>query len=277
MSAVVVIDNVTYKYPSSSRNVIDSFSLELHAGTVCGLLGENGVGKTTLLGLMCGILRPTSGVVKVEGEDISRRLVGSLVDVFYVPDESQLPHISLDSYVRINAPFYPRFCRKTLDENLATFGLEGPIKRLDQLSLGQRKKVILSFAMASGAKTILMDEPTNGLDIPSKGLFRKIVARTMSDDRLFIISTHQVHDVEQIVDQIVIMDNSRIILNETEASLSQKYAFGILPKSEMTPDVLYAEPALGGMAVIRRKSDSDDDTQVNLELLFNAATKGKLS
>lgn len=276
MSAVVNIDDVSYKYPSSHRSVIDSFSLELDAGMVCGLLGENGVGKTTLLGLMSGILRPTCGIVRLDGADVSKREVDTLSEILYVPDESVLPHISLANFVRINAPFYPRFDRKALDDALEEFGLSSDIKRLDQLSLGQRKKVILCFAMASGARLILMDEPTNGLDIPSKQIFRKVVAKSMSDDRLFVISTHQVHDVEQILDQIVIMDNHKIILNATEAQLTSKFVFGVQTQSDLSPDVIYAEPVPGGMAVIRPKTDVDDETQVNLELLFNAATKGKL-
>lgn len=277
MSAVVNIDDVSYKYPSSSRLVIDSFSLDLRAGMVCGLLGENGVGKTTLLGLMCGILRPTRGHVTLGGSDVSKREAGALSEIAYVPDETVQPPISLAHFVRINAPFYPRFDRKALDDGLREFGLGPDIKRLDQLSLGQRKKVILCFAMASGARLLLMDEPTNGLDIPSKQIFRKVIAKSMSDDRLFVISTHQVHDVEQILDQIVIMDNHRIILNATEAQLTSKYVFGIETRADLSPDALYAEPVPGGMAVIRPKTEFDDETQVNIELLFNAATKGKLS
>lgn len=273
---MISIDKVTYQYPSSGQRVIDSFDLKFEEGRVCGLLGENGAGKTTLLGLMCGILRPTGGSLTLDGDDISKRGVRALQEIYYVPDESTLPHISLSSYVSINAPFYPRFSREALDDNLRTFGLGGDLRRLDELSLGQRKKVILSFAMASGAKVILMDEPTNGLDIPSKSIFRKILAKSMDDSRLFVISTHQVHDVEQVLDQIVIMDNHRIILNATEAEITDRFSFSVEPMSDIPADVIYSEPSLGGMAVIRPRT-GDDDTQVNLELLFNAAINGKLS
>ncbi len=273
---MVNVDNVSYHYPSSAHNVIDSFSLSLTPGRVCGLLGENGVGKTTLLGLMCGVLRPSSGRVTVSGADVFRRNAETLSHIFCVPDEFSLPSISLSRYVCVNAPFYPAFSRDMLTSCLSTFGLAADIARLDQLSLGQRKKVMICFAVASGASVVLMDEPTNGLDIPSKGLFRKIVANAMADDRLLVISTHQVHDVEQILDQIVIMGNHDIILNETESDLIEKYVFGVAPQSSIPQDVIYFEPTPAGVAFIKPKEDGDDDTQVNLELLFNAATKGKL-
>lgn len=274
---MISISNVTYRYPSAARIVIDRFSLALEPGNICGLLGENGVGKTTLLGLMCGILRPTYGSVTMDGVEVARRKAEILSEIFYVPDETKLPQISLAAYVRVNAPFYPRFSRELMDDCLRTFGMETKIKRIDQLSLGQRKKVILSFALATRSKVLLMDEPTNGLDIPSKSTFRKVIAKGMDDDRLFVISTHQVHDVEQILDQIVIMDNRKIIFNDTVAGITSKYAFGIVPTSTPPTDAVYAQPAPGGMSVIRRKTDDEDETQIDLELLFNAATQGRLS
>ncbi|MGN0009856.1 MAG: ATP-binding cassette domain-containing protein [Marinilabiliaceae bacterium] len=273
---MISIENVTYHYPSSARNVIDAFSLRFAPGRVCGLLGVNGVGKTTLLGLMCGLLRPSAGRVLLGGKDVSKRDPSTMSSLFYVPDEFSLPHISLESYVKVNFPFYQSFSRELLNNCLATFGLPSDIDRLGQLSLGQRKKVLLCFAVASGASVILMDEPTNGLDIPSKSLFRKVIAQAMTDDRLIVISTHQVHDVEQVLDQIVVMDNHEIILNETETDLADKYVFSIVPQSAIPDDAIYFEPTLAGVAIMRPKSPDDPDTQINLELLFNAATKGKL-
>ncbi len=273
---MINIANLSYHYPSAKHNVIESLDLELLPGRICGLLGENGVGKTTLLGLMCGILRPTSGSVSIDSDEVSLRNADTLAKIYYVPDEFALPSISLENYVKVNAPFYPNFNKELLDDCLATFDMQGKVKRLDQLSLGQRKKVMLSFAVASGTDIVLMDEPTNGLDIPSKSLFRKIIAKAMSDNRLLVISTHQVHDVEQILDQIVIMDNTRVLLNNSVGEISDKYTFDYVPKTDVPADTLYSETTPAGMAIIRLKHPEDAETQVNLELLFNAAVKGNL-
>ncbi len=273
---MINISNVSYHYPSSKRNVIESLNLALHPGRICGLLGENGVGKTTLLGLMCGILRPSCGSVAIDGDEVFHRNADTLAKIFYVPDEFALPSISLESYVKVNAPFYPNFSRQLLDDCLSTLDMPADIKRLDQLSLGQRKKVMLSFAVASGTNIVLMDEPTNGLDIPSKSLFRKIIAKAMGDERLLVISTHQVHDVEQILDQIVIMDNTQVLLDKSVADLAELYTFDYVPHTEVPADTLYSEPTPAGMAIVRPKHPDDAETQLNLELLFNAAVKGKL-
>ncbi|MBQ2321342.1 MAG: ABC transporter ATP-binding protein, partial [Bacteroidales bacterium] len=157
---------------------------------------------------------------------------------------------------------------------LAEFSMPLTLSRLDQLSLGQRKKVMLSFAIASGAKTILMDEPSNGLDIPSKAQFRKVMASAMTDDRLIVISTHQVHDVENLLDNIVIIDNDSILLNKSMGDLSEQLAFLTVAPGETVPEVLYSEPSIGGINVICNRQPDQDETQVNLEMLFNAVSKG---
>lgn len=118
-----------------------------------------------------------------------------------------------------------------------------------------------------------MDEPTNGLDIPSKSQFRKVVANNMSDDRTMIISTHQVHDVESLLDHIMILDHSELLLNESVADICSKYSFEFRSMGEPADDVIYAEPSLQGNAVITRRREDEDETQLNLELLFNAVTK----
>lgn len=198
-----------------------------------------------------------------------------LASIFYVPDEFTLPHISLKTYVHINAPFYPTFAIDELNRCLKEFDMPDSIKRLDQLSLGQRKKVMLSFAIASGAKTILMDEPSNGLDIPSKAQFRKVLATAMTDDRTIVISTHQVHDVEQLLDSVIIIDNHSILLDKSISQISEEYVFTTLATgADTSVDVIYSEPSVSGNNVIARRTPDQDETLVNLEMLFNATTKG---
>ena len=128
--------------------------------------------------------------------------------------------------------------------------------------------------MAAGTKLLLMDEPTNGLDIPSKSLFRKVVANNMTDDRILIISTHQVHDVESLLDHIMILDNSRLLMDKSVTDITDSYSFAFRQPAEMDDSVIYAESSLQGNAVITKRQSGDPETQMNLELLFNAATKG---
>lgn len=274
---MIDIKDVTYSYPGQAPKVVDGLSLRLEDGRIYGLLGENGVGKTTLLGLMCGLLRPKAGVVEADGTDVCLRRPETLASIFYVPDEFELPHVSLSTYVRANAPFYTQFDHSELERSLAEFDMATDIRRLDQLSLGQRKKVMLCFAVASGAKTLLMDEPSNGLDIPSKAQFRKVMASAMTGDRLAVISTHQVHDVEQLLDNVVILDSHSILLNKSIGQLSQEFTFGTLMPGETMPDIIYSEPSIGGLSFMARRQDDAEETQVNMELLFNAVTRGLLN
>ncbi len=272
---MINISNLSYHYPNHKALVLDNLSLSIEDGKIYGLLGENGVGKTTLLGLICGILRPSQGSVSIDGICSMKRDPKILANLFYVPDEFNLPHISLKAYVRINAPFYPTFALDELNRCLKEFDMPDSIKHLDQLSLGQRKKVMLSFAIASGTKTILMDEPSNGLDIPSKAQFRKVLATAMTDERTIVISTHQVHDVEQLLDSVIIIDNHSILLDKSISQISEEYVFTTLaPGAESSFDVIYSEPSVGGHNVIARRTPDQDETLVNLEMLFNATTKG---
>lgn len=193
-----------------------------------------------------------------------------------MPEEFDLPNVSLETYIRINTPFYPRFDRKVLDDCLDEFGLPKKL-RLNELSMGQKKKVFMSFALAADTRFLLMDEPTNGLDIPSKSLFRKVVAKNMTDERTLIISTHQVRDVESLLDHILILNRSRMLLDASVADICERYTFGLRNPADMDETVLYAEPSLQGNNVMALRKEGDSETSINLELLFNAVASGKLN
>ena len=182
--------------------------------------------------------------------------------------------MSLSQYVSINEPFYPRFSREVLESCLKDFELSTDLK-LNSLSMGQKKKVFMAFALATNTRLLLMDEPTNGLDIPSKSQFRKVVAQYMSDDRTLIISTHQVHDVESLLDHILILSPQKLLLDASVAEIQERYTFEYRTPAEMD-NAIYAEPSLQGNAVIAPRKEDSAETQVNLELLFNAVTQGKI-
>lgn len=209
---MIRFEKVSFCY-NRGHQVLHDFNLELSGGGVYGLLGKNGTGKSTMLYLMMGLLHPQRGRVTVDDTDTSLRDPGLLADMFIVPEEYDLPHVSLQRYVDAIAPLYPRFSHELLAHCLSDFEMDGDI-HLGSLSMGQKKKVYMSIALASGTRYLFMDEPTNGLDILSKSQFRKVVISGMTPDKTILISTHQVHDVERLVDHVAIISNNGVLLNE---------------------------------------------------------------
>ncbi len=209
---MINIKDVTFGY-STSAKVLEDFSLQFQDGGVYGLLGKNGTGKSTLLYLITGLLRAQKGSVEVDGVDARDRNAEILSEIFIVPEEYDLPAISLTSYVKAIKAFYPRFSDELLEKCLREFEMPTEVN-LGSLSMGQKKKVYICIALAANTKYLLLDEPTNGLDILSKSLFRKVVVAGMSEEKTLIISTHQVHDVELLLDHVVIIDRNRVLLDQ---------------------------------------------------------------
>ena len=272
---MIQVQNIDFRYPGSKHLVFKNFSLTLKENNIYGLLGKNGTGKSTLLYLISGLLRQKQGNILVDGISAQERNAEILKEIFMVPEEFELPNVSLATYAKMNRSFYPNFSQEVLENCLKDFELPLSLK-LNELSMGQKKKVFMSFALATGTRFLLMDEPTNGLDIPSKSQFRKVIANNMTDERTLIISTHQVHDIESLLDHIVIMNQSHLLLDASVSDICEKYAFEYRTPAEMDETVLYAEPTLQGNAVIAKRQEDDQETQMNLELLFNAVINGKL-
>lgn len=263
------IKNCSFSYRRKGNPTIDDFSLTLEEGGVYGLLGSNGAGKSTLLQLITGLLTPISGEILFDGENTRKRLPSTMKDIFLVPEEIELPAMKLDSFIKYNSVFYPNFSMEDMNRHLELLELQRDI-RLDKLSMGQKKKVALAFAMACNTKLLLMDEPTNGLDIPAKSAFRKFIAQSMTDDRIFVISTHQVRDVSQILDHVLIMNNSKVLLDSTVANIQNKLKFADTINRELIDNAIYAIKGVGGASVIL-PNDNDEDSELNLELLFDFA------
>ena len=266
---MIQVENISFSYRRGRKDVLHDFSLSLEKGRVYGLLGKNGAGKSTLLYLMSGLLTPKSGQVRFHDVDVRRRLPVTLQDMFLVPEEFELPPISLISYVELNSTFYPRFSREDMVKYLHYFEMDQDID-LGALSMGQKKKVFLSFALATNTSLLLMDEPTNGLDIPGKSQFRKFIASGMSDDRTIIVSTHQVRDIDKILDHVVIMDNSRVLLDESTAEICSKFLFTESDDRALASDAIYALPSVQGNFLMLPNVDGEE-SEINLELLFGAA------
>ena len=244
--------------------------LDLTVGTggIYGLLGRNGAGKSTLLRLLTGCLRPTAGSVRVFGREAFDRHPDTLQRVYFLPEQVYLLAPSWRALGVAYGPFYPRFDEAAFRQNLGR--LQVPTDRkLAKLSLGQKKKGLIAFALACNTDVLVLDEPTNGLDIPSKAQFRSILAEQVSDERAIVVSTHQVRDLAGLIDPILVVDQGRVVAHLDLAEVSRRLAFDLEPSLRPPADALYAERVPGGHYVIRENADGRH-TEPDLEVLFNA-------
>jgi ABC-2 type transport system ATP-binding protein len=267
---MITIQDLDFFYKKKSP-LFNKLSLELPPGSITGLLGKNGAGKTTLLKLMAGLCHPHHGKVTVMAHNPRKREPSFLGQVFFVPEEFYFPSLSLKNFIQANSGFYPSFDAELMDRLLKAFDLN-ITGAIDKMSYGQKKKFLISFALATRCRLLVMDEPTNGLDIPSKSVFRKIMASSLNDDQLVIISTHQVKDVENLIDRLVILDNGRIVMQKDVYEISSQLVFEHRTTAG-GDDVLYSEPVPGGYRVITPRVDVS--SLIDIELLFNAVTQGK--
>lgn len=262
---MITLKELSFSY-SRKKEVLDRINLEVGSGHICGLLGKNGEGKTTLLNLLSGQIFPDQGSCLVLEETPSERNARFLQQIFLLPEEISMPEVTAIEYIKMYAPFYPTFrddickaCVESFEINLSD--------RLSKMSQGQRKKVAITLTLAAHTPLLLMDEPTNGLDIPSKATFRRLVASLIDDNQTVIISTHQVRDLESLIDTVLILDQRQILLNKTLNEIGEKLYFGpLLPEEK----ALYSEPTPQGTIGVTSR-DGKEETAVSLELLFNAA------
>lgn len=267
---MININNITYSYPGNPTPVFSDFSLTINPGGIYGLLGANGTGKSTLLYCIAGLLKPAQGSVDINGTETFHRLPSTLSEIFLVPEEFDMPAIPLADFVKQNAKFYPRFSVEQLGNYLSHFRLTPDI-HLGRLSMGQRKKAFIAFALACNTSVLLMDEPTNGLDIPGKVEFRRAVISAMTDERTIIISTHQVRDLDRVLDHLVMISPTGVVLDRSIASLQRDFQFIFTQTAADSVGALWVQPAPGGFNIIRPRVADMDETDVNLESLFEFA------
>lgn len=264
---MIEINNLSFGYDQDE--LFHRMDLSLEPGNIYGLLGINGAGKSTLLKLMTGLLFPDSGTVTSLGYDPVRRDPGFLARVSVLPEEMNLGNITDRQYEYTVAAFYPNFSHEHFERYLREFDIPRN-RRLTQLSYGQKKKFLLAFALASGSELLVLDEPTNGLDIPSKGLFRRLVAEALNENQIFIISTHQVRDVESLIDRLVILHQGKVLLNQGMADISARINMTHTPTrpDPEAPGLIYSEPGVGGFWSVWYDNDTGGGV-IDLEVLFN--------
>jgi len=266
---MISIKNLSFAF-KKGKPLFKNLSLELRPGNIYGLFGLNGAGKTTLLSHMCGMLFPDEGNCTLNGIPAQERSPKMLSELFILPEQFTLPSSTGTEYIQLHAPFYPRFDEDMMDSCISTFKVDTS-SVLQELSYGQQKKFMISFALASNTPVLLLDEPTNGLDIPSKSQFRKIVASLDYSDRCIVISTHQVRDLGAMIDQVTILKDGDIVFNESLETIRDRLTFKKISNSE-TQSCIYGEETLGGLNAIcpAVSTDKPDSGEIDMELLFNA-------
>ena len=261
---MITIKKLGFSY--GEHVVLKDISMELQEGRIYGLLGENGVGKTTLLTLLAGLKKVENGTLEIDGQIPYHREPSFLSNIYYLPDEVPAPRRKAIDFALDHGQYWTNFSASKFTEIMNVFDTDQN-QRMDQMSYGQLKKTFISFALACNTKYLFMDEPTNGLDIPSKAQFRKAVSKYTSDDSTLLISTHQARDLEAIIDPIIILDRRDVLLNASLDEIAQKLYFDY--SSEVDPTALYQEMVPGGnIQVVRNTTGAE--SKVNIEALFNA-------
>lgn len=265
------ISDLSFSY--RNKDLFTGLDIDLSAGGICGLLGKNGAGKTTLLKLLAGLQFPKQGDIRIAGHRPANRSPAFLQNLFLVPEEFRLPPITPLKYRQLFAPFYPGFDSESYMSYLEGFELDDG-ENLMRCSFGQRKKCLLAFALAANCQLTFLDEPTNGLDIPSKSQFRRALASVVTEDRLFIIATHQVRDLESLIDPVVILDEGRIIFNHSSEETTRCLQVELQSASPDPETALYNEKTLEGFRVVT-ENHGDAETHIDLEMLFNTVIQNR--
>lgn len=266
---MIEIDNLSFSY---GRNVVlQGIIMKMEPGRIYGLLGENGVGKTTLLTLMCGLKAPQKGTVKVGGANPYDREPATLSDQYYLADEVASSGAKAIDWANTNGVFWPKYSEDNFKAMMAEFTVNID-QRMKTMSAGQLKKTHIAFALATGARYIFMDEPTNGLDIPGKTQFRSAIMRFTPEDSTIVISTHQVRDLENIIDPIIILDKQDVLLNASIEDINSKLFFDY--GTTLHPETLYTEQLPGGFIQVYPNVNGAE-SKVNIEALFNTVARNK--
>lgn len=263
----ISIQNLGFGYAKSGL-LFENLRLELGSGQIVGLFGKNGAGKTSLLRILAGLVFPLQGQCDVLGYEPRRRLPAFLADIYLIPEDFFVPEMTAQRYEYLYAPFYPKFDSQQFFANLAAFELPAD-KTLSTLSFGQRKKFLIAFGLATRCRLLLLDEPTHHLDIPSKSQFRKLLAAALTEEQIVIISTHQVKDMENLIDTLILVDTGKILFQQSLESISQHLVFERCPNLPDKREFLFADKDLGGYNVIY-KNDNHREGMVDIEVLFNA-------
>lgn len=265
---MITVENLKFGY--RKRPLFGGLNLQLKAGSIYGLLGKNGAGKSTLLKLMTGLLSPETGGISIKEFVPFRRETAFLQSIFFLPEEFDMPRMTGMKFAETYGLFYPNFSMSSFQSYCKELDVK-LFAKMTNLSFGQKKKVLIAFALACNTQIVIMDEPTNGLDIPSKSSFRRILSSISTEDKLIIVSTHQVRDLNQLIDAMIILDDGEIVVSSTVNEISDKFAFKVMSAND---DALYSEQTVQGRWGLTQNVRKEE-TPFDMELFFNAVIAEK--
>lgn len=210
MSGLIQINNLNKSY--GMKHVINDMNLELEGGKIVGLLGPNGSGKSTLIKMLGGVLKADSGEILIDGKPVS---VETKKIVSYLPERTYLsPSMKVKEAIRMFEDFYEDFKRERAEEMLGKLNISVN-DTIKSLSKGTREKVQLVLVMSRDAKVYLLDEPMGGVDPAARDYILKTILTNYNENACVVISTHLISDVEKVLDEVVFIQNGKVILNET--------------------------------------------------------------
>ena len=198
--------------------------LELAGGQVIGLLGENGCGKTTLLKVLAGVMQDHAGHVRIAGRRLgpeTKACVSFLPDASYLKDSA-----TVSQCIGMFSDFFSDFRADKASDMIKFFGLAEDMK-LKQMSKGMREKAQIALAMSRDAKVFLLDEPISGVDPAARDVILKGIVRNLEADALVLISTHLIHDLETVLDAVVMMRHGKVLLTGQVDDLRVEHGLSI--------------------------------------------------
>ena len=214
---LIEITGLTKAYDNGNI-AVNNISLTLPRGKIIGLLGPNGSGKTTLIKMMNGLLTPTQGSIRINGESVG---VGTKAQVSYLPDRTYLSgNDRISDVLEYFCDFYPDFSLEKSREMLKTLGID-PSARMRTLSKGTREKVQLILVMSRKAKLYILDEPIAGVDPAARDYILSTIVNNYNHSGSILLSTHLISDVESILDEVVFIKYGNIVLQAGAEQIRQ--------------------------------------------------------
>lgn len=262
---MITLNNITFGYFKRTE-ALSNVSACIGSG-VHLLLGENGAGKTTLLHIMAGLLRPSSGECLLDGNNVAKRMPSDMSRIFFLGENITFPADTVNEMARIHGCFYPTFDPEMLRQNLSDFGFTGN-ESLKSLSLGNRKKSQIAYALSLRASVLLMDEPTNGLDITSRQTLQSMLVRCLDESQTLVISTHSILEMQNLYDGIMMISKGHLLLSMPTDEITRRLAFHTSPIPPV--EYLYKETKMGLHQYICANTDNEEETALNFTLLYNA-------
>ena len=264
---MIDIQSLTFRYrKGKGAPVMEQLDLRIPEGHIYGLLGPNGIGKTTLLSLLSGLKKPQKGAVQIDGYNPFDRIPSFLEKLSFVPDEVAGIRERPVDFAITKGKFYPAFSQDLFQSLLQLFNVDSS-KLMSSMSYGERKKTYMAFHIACQTPYLFFDEPTNGLDLTAKALFRKALAAYSAEDATIIIATHQLADIESIIDSVILFDRSGEVLcmKIDEIGRRLRFAYDPLPRQ----DALWTEQLPTGCVQLFPNPEGEE-TRCHVTALYNA-------